>query len=443
MKKKKYALGIASIACVMFLAVTYYALRVIQRNNHLDNISQSISYLMTGDFNNVKDTGGEFEYQSQIYNYLVNSDAAKKNVVSRAVITTIGYQSLATQEEKNCYNLIKSNSDKISNTSNKPNSYAIDPITVRNCKLTPFQIKKVLYAIQNDNPDIFWIASNFSYQYSGNNTTLKLNSILSKNDQQQAIKRLSEKVANILSKVSADASDYQKELYVHDYIVKNCKYSHKKDNPKIYTSYGCLMEKEAVCEGYSKAAQLLLNSLGIECSTITGAKGNEPHMWNIVKIKNRWYHLDVTWDGSSTIGRYNYFNLDDKTIKSDHKINEEVNSSQKLADKRYNFKLPQCNSMIENYYEKNAVKVSKIDNNTENSIIKNLTSMASKKRKYLYLKITSDYNNIKKQLLTQKPYKIFNYFKKANNKSKNKINTSKLNYTECKPQKVLIVEVSY
>ena len=38
-------------------------------------------------------------------------------------------------------------------------SYAIDAITVRKSKLTPFEIKRVIYAIQNDNPDIFWIAS--------------------------------------------------------------------------------------------------------------------------------------------------------------------------------------------------------------------------------------------------------------------------------------------
>lgn len=441
-KRQKYTWGIVGIVCVMFLAVTYYALRVVQRNNHLNNVGQSIDYLMTGDFKNSKDTEGEFEYQSQIYNYLVTSNSENKKTVSRAIATTVGYQSLSTQEEKTCYNLIKSNCNKISNTSNKPGSYPIETITVRNCKLSPYQIKKILYAVQNDNPDIFWIASNFSYQYDvGGNTILKLNSILSPKDQKSAIKHLSEKVASILSKVSPNASDYEKELYVHDYIVKNCKYTYNKNNPKIYTSYGCLIEKAAVCEGYAKATQLLLNTLGIECSTVTGAKGNEPHMWNIVKIKKQWYHLDVTWDGSSAIGRYNYFNLDDKTIKKDHKINAQINPSDKLSDQRYNFKLPKCSSITENYYTKNAVKLSKLDNNSENAIIKELVRMASKKLKYLYLKITSNYKDIKNQILSQK--KIFKYFKSANNTAKNKINTSKLNYTENKPQSVLILEASY
>lgn len=444
--KKKYTFGICAIVFIMFLSVAYYVLRVIQENNHLGSLAESMNYLMTGNFKNKNDTEDEFVEHSQIYNYLVDAAKDQKKSVIKPVTTLVGYNGLPTDGEKLCYKLIKSNCNNIATTSHKSGLYAIDQITVKDNKLSPLQIKKVLYAIQNDNPDIFWIANSFSYQYVGNNTILKLNSILSRNDQQEAIKRLSKKVSSILSKISADSSAYQKELYVHDYILNNCKYSYQKDNQKIYTSYGCLIENKAVCEGYSKAAQLLLNTLGIECSTITGSKKkeNEPHMWNIVKIKNRWYHLDVTWDGSGKTGRYNYFNVDDKTIKSDHTINEDVNTIKKLSDsKRYNFKLPQCNSMAENYYNKNAIKIEKLDSNSANSIIKKLADLASKKKKYIYIKITSNYNDIKKQLIGEKPYKLFKYIADANKKSNNKLSTNKINYSDNKTQKVLIIELFY
>lgn len=438
--QKKYTLGIAAIVCVMFFSVAYYILRVVQENNHLNNIFDSLSYLMAGNFTNTKDTEGEFEEQSQVYNYLVDSDSDQKYLVSKSINTKTGYNCLPTDGEKLCYKLIKSNCNNITNTSSKSGLYSITPITVKNSKLSPLQIKKVLYAIQNDNPDIFWIASSFSYQYSGNNTVLKLNSIFSHNNQQKAIKKLSKKVASILSGISSDSSAYQKELYVHNYIVKNCKYSYQKDNQKIYTSYGCLVENKAVCEGYAKATQLLLNTLGIGCDTITGYKGKEAHMWNIVKIKDRWYHLDVTWDSSGNLGRYNYFNLDDKTIKVDHTINDNISALKNLTDnKRYNFNLPKCSSMVENYYTKNAVKIDKLDTN---AIIKKLVDLSAKKKKYLYIKITKNYGDIKNQLLTQK--QIFKCIKNANNQvSKNKISTSKLNYSECKAQKVLIIELFY
>ncbi len=445
--KQRYTLAIAAILCVMFLSVAYYVLRVVQENNHLNSIFDGLSYLMTGNFTNTKDTEEEFDEQSQVYNYLVNSNSDQKNAVIKSINTRTGYNSLSTDGEKKCYKLIKSNCNKIATSPDKSGLYAIDKIVVRDNELTPLQIKKVLYAIQNDNPDIFWIANTFSYRYESDktitgsrNTVLNLRSILSSSGQQAAIKKLSKNVASILSKISPDASTYQKELYVHDYIAKNCKYSYQKDNQKIYTSYGCLVEKKAVCEGYSKAMQLLLNALGIECGTITGYKGSEPHMWNIVKVKDRWYHVDVTWDSSGSLGRYNYFNLDDKTIKVDHTINKSVTALKKLTDnKRYNFNLPKCSSMVENYYNKNAVKMDRLDSN---AVIKKLVNLSSKQKKYLYIKITANYDDVKNQLLTQK--QIFKCIKSANNQvSKNKISTSKLNFSENKAQKVLIIELFY
>lgn len=60
--------------------------------------------------------------------------------------------------------------------------------------------------------------------------------------------------------------------------------------------------------------------------------GNNPdkgikyrHTWNIVRINGKYYHLDATFDNTltrnCTIGeeiRYDYFNLEDKSIFRDH-----------------------------------------------------------------------------------------------------------------------------
>ena len=47
------------------------------------------------------------------------------------------------------------------------------------------------------------------------------------------------------------------------------------------------------------------------------------HAWNLVRLKNTWYHLDAAFDNS--LGRYgqkrfDYFNLDDKMIFKDHQL---------------------------------------------------------------------------------------------------------------------------
>lgn len=443
--EKKYIFSIVGILLIMLLSVVYYVLKIIQHNNSLSSVNESISYLITGDFDNFKDTEEEFDDQGPVYNYLISENENQKKAIVNSINTSAGFESLFTPNEKMCYNLIKSNCDNISNDLSKTNLYSIEPITVRNCRLAPLQIKKVIYAIQHDNPDIFWISNNFSYQYLGNSTILKLNSIFSKNDQKAAIETLSKKISEIISKVPSNASEYEKELYIHNYIINHCKYNFESNNPKIYTSYGCLVENKAVCEGYSKATQLLLNTIGIECRTVTGAKENEPHMWNIAKINSKWYHLDVTWDSSNEIGNHNYFNLNDEIIKKDHIINEEsYGNIAPTDDKRYNFKLPKCNSMSENYYEKNAVKISKIDTAADNLIIKKLINLSSKKEPYFYIKIEGNYENIRNQLISEKPYKLFKYFASSNKSNpKNKLNTSKLDYSENRSQNVLIAKLSY
>ena len=44
------------------------------------------------------------------------------------------------------------------------------------------------------------------------------------------------------------------------------------------------------------------------------------HAWNQVKIDNKWYNVDATWDAGNleTIGYWKYALLDDKTFKESH-----------------------------------------------------------------------------------------------------------------------------
>lgn len=137
---------------------------------------------------------------------------------------------------------------------------------------------------------------------------------------------INEKIDQICENASS-LSEYDKIKYFHDYIVQNCKYDANGDN--IYSAYGCLIEGKAVCEGYSKAFAMLCKKSGIPCINILGEAKDEKnqiqsHMWNMVNLDGSWYHIDITWDdpknlfGNNYI-RYDYFNVNDDMIKSDHK----------------------------------------------------------------------------------------------------------------------------
>ena len=137
-------------------------------------------------------------------------------------------------------------------------------------------------------------------------------------------KAMLDEVNAIVAEMPEMNDDYSKELYIHDYIVNNCNYEETEHSS---TAYGCLVDKKAVCSGYSRAFMLLLNELGIKSTLIGGTgisatQGSISHMWNIVWINEASYHVDVTWDDpgsdSDSVVSHIYFNLTDDEISFDH-----------------------------------------------------------------------------------------------------------------------------
>jgi len=148
------------------------------------------------------------------------------------------------------------------------------------------------------------------------------------------------KVQEIIKNVIKEGmSDVEKELVLHDYIVKNTEYNMYNHNNKIIlpddcNAYGVLVKGIGTSEGYSKAMYELLKAAGIECKYVTGISvhdsvGGDGHSWNIVKLEDEWYNLDVTWDepifnkngSNNSLDEVNhtYFNIPDSTFNLDHK----------------------------------------------------------------------------------------------------------------------------
>ncbi len=170
----------------------------------------------------------------------------------------------------------------------------------------------------------------YHYMYSGNYVTgLKIENYSKAHD-----KYLSEKSAvdAAVKKIVADANakctdQYEKVLYFHDHIVKNCVYD-LNTGVDGASAYGCLIGGRAVCEGYAKAMMLLCNEAGIQCTLVIGEieRDNSKigHMWNLINIDGAWTHVDVTWDdvvvNDENLCCYSYMGLTDKEIVADHII---------------------------------------------------------------------------------------------------------------------------
>ena len=146
-----------------------------------------------------------------------------------------------------------------------------------------------------------------------------------------------------------DASDYKKEVWIHDYLVLHTAYGFPEgvdeEQARPHESYDALVSHKAVCNGYAFGMKLLCDLCGIENRIVTGTGSGESHAWNLVKIGGDWYHVDVTWDDPSPDqeGRvvYTYLNINDERAGLGHVWNTGS--------------WPSAGSMKENYYEKNGL----------------------------------------------------------------------------------------
>ena len=128
------------------------------------------------------------------------------------------------------------------------------------------------------------------------------------------ITELEDKVNTILNSTIKDTMTNEDKIKaIHDYIINNTKYDKDRSDNKVKlynsdTAYGALIEHYAICGGYSDSMKLFLDKLGIENYKIS----SENHIWNLVKLNNEWFHLDLTWDDPVTntgedVLEYDYF----------------------------------------------------------------------------------------------------------------------------------------
>ena len=135
---------------------------------------------------------------------------------------------------------------------------------------------------------------------------------------------MSARIAKLARPVQSK-SEWEKELYIHDFICQNVRYD-KLKKPYSHEILGPLGQGVSVCEGIAKAVKALCDALGLWCIVVISENNPEKgiryrHAWNIVKLGGQYFHLDATFDnslGGDGVIRYDYFNLDDKKIFRDH-----------------------------------------------------------------------------------------------------------------------------
>lgn len=94
---------------------------------------------------------------------------------------------------------------------------------------------------------------------------------------------------------AAEMSRAEAVKALHDFLVLQLKYDESYQDIS-HSPEGVMKNRIAVCDGYARTMRLLLLLAGIDSKIISGTAGGESHAWNLVKMEDGWYHLDVTWD---------------------------------------------------------------------------------------------------------------------------------------------------
>ena len=127
------------------------------------------------------------------------------------------------------------------------------------------------------------------------------------------------------SGLSNNSSDIEKIEWVHDFICNTVSYDtvhkHTPGSGHVQsTAYSALYYHTALCQGYAVLCYRLLKELGIDNRIVTGTAtvqdNVDRHAWNIVKINDCYYNLDVTMDDVNSSNKY--FLKTDEIFSADH-----------------------------------------------------------------------------------------------------------------------------
>ena len=124
-----------------------------------------------------------------------------------------------------------------------------------------------------------------------------------------------------------DADEFEKVKTVYDYVCGHVEYDYANlENSGYtlkYTAYAAMLNGTSVCQGYALLMYRLLLEVGVDCRLISGTGNGGGHAWNIVKLGDRYYNIDSTWD--AVRDPYEYY------LRSDGEFDDHTRAGEYLS----------------------------------------------------------------------------------------------------------------
>jgi len=144
-------------------------------------------------------------------------------------------------------------------------------------------------------------------------------------DIRSQIREIKSAADDFLAGISPSLSDYDKYYAIADKLAAYIEYNHSHGAPEQplkeflldKSVYGGLVNRLCACEGFAKTYQYLCHQAGLFCAEVEGNTYAGDHAWNVIRLDDAYYHVDVTWMQSNGD---RYFCLTDLQIAVDHTI---------------------------------------------------------------------------------------------------------------------------
>lgn len=124
-------------------------------------------------------------------------------------------------------------------------------------------------------------------------------------------------------------SDYDKVKKITRWMLQNLSYDYSLN---ANSAYKALKTGDATCMGYALLFQKLASEAGITCQTVRGYTENGYHICNAVKLRGKWYYIDIC--SIDTARDASYFLFGSNFCKSCMSIDDEYKLS-RVSKKDY------------------------------------------------------------------------------------------------------------
>lgn len=336
--------------------------------------------------------------------------------------TDYGYSSL-TPVQKTCYmqkmdaafNLFLKNDYKNKDYTSKGDYVVAFSVDCTDTGLTLNDLLKVYFAYRHDNPQYYWLSTSYSYSTGKSVIVTVCMDMMyaSASVRKQCDAVIAKATKEYLAEVNKYNDIYDIVLAVHDKIITDIDYAYDKyGNPSdeiwAHNIMGVFEKRGAVCEGYAKAFQYILNIIGIETIYVTGDADGGGHAWNLVKIDGEYYCVDITWDDFND--KYNginyvYFCMPASKFALTHTA---YHWSANVKEGKWLYKLPTAsNSYEKTYYITHNSYAANLTKDTVNSFINDARNAES--GSYVHILSDSNSKNLIMSALKIGSYEFRNY----------------------------------